>query len=272
MTVYSNNLDHLDPQTRLLVRVINFGGYFIKTENDFNFKTAPDPIIFVFNHNNFMETLLVGSYILAQRQGKKLAFISDWMFGRLPLISWLLRRVDPIYTYRKKARFSSLNKHRQAADGQAVAQACLERLKNGQSLGIFPEGARNPDPYRLKRGRKGVGEIALRSGTPVLPVGIDFSERIRRGRIPRFSPVILRFGVPLSFPLESQAYRSVSRDARLSPRERQRLQAFLSARVTHGIMLELARLSGKAYPFAPPGIPPLAQSYLAKTTGKGANL
>jgi 1-acyl-sn-glycerol-3-phosphate acyltransferase len=194
------------------------------------------------------------------------------MFGRLPIFRWLLKRVDPIYTYRKKARFPSLNKHRQAADGQAVCRACLERLQDGQSLGIFPEGARNSNPYGLLRGRKGVGEIALRSGAPVLPVGIDFPDRLRRGCIPRLSPVILRFGEPLRFPEEGEAYNTISRDARLSPRERQRLQVNLSARVTHGIMLELARLSGKAYPFAPPGVSPLAPSYFAKTTGKGACL
>lgn len=268
----ATSLEHLDHQTRLLVRVITFGGYFLRTENDISLKTAPDPAIFVFNHNNYWETLLLGSYFLAHRPGKRLAFISDWIFGRLLIFRWLLKRVDPIYTYRKKARFPSLNKHRQAADGQAVCRACLERLQDGQSLGIFPEGARNPSPYRLLRGRKGVGEIALRSGAPVLPVGIDFPGRLRRGRIPRFSFIILRFGAPLSFPLESQAYRTISRDARLSPRERQGLQVNLSARVTHSIMVELARLSGKAYPFAPPGISPLAQSYLAKTTGKGACL
>jgi hypothetical protein len=88
-----------------------------------------------------------------------------------------------------------------------VCQACLERLQNGQSLGIFPEGTRNHDPHRLKRGRRGVGEIALRSGVPVLPAGLDFTRRSRNGRIPWFSPVILRFGAPLTFPEEAQAFR-----------------------------------------------------------------
>ncbi len=194
------------------------------------------------------------------------------MFGRLPLFAWLLKRVDPIYTYRKNARFAVLNKHQQKADGQAVCRACLERLQNGQSLAIFPEGTRNHDPYRLKRGRKGVGEIALRSGVPVLPVGIDFPHRIRNGRIPWFSPVILRFGSPLTFPDEAAAYRTVSRELRFSPLERQKLQVLLCANVTHRLMLELARLSGKEYPFAPPQSSSLEHSYLEKTTEKGAFL
>jgi 1-acyl-sn-glycerol-3-phosphate acyltransferase len=270
MTLFTNSLGHLDVQTRLLVRTINFSFRLMKTENDHIFKTIPDPVIFAFNHNNYWETLLVGSYFLTHRTGKKLAFITDWMFGRLPLFAWLLKRIDPIYTYRKNARYAFLSRHRQKADGQEVCRACLERLHNGQSLGIFPEGARNHDPHCLKRGRKGLGEIALRSGAPVLPVGIDFPRRLRSGVIPRFSPVMLRFGAPLTFPDLGEAFRTISREARVTPRERQRLQVVLSAQATHRVMVELARLSGKAYPFASPRIPPMAQSYLEKTTGKGA--
>jgi len=266
----TNSLGHLDLQTRLLVRIIAFGGRLITTENDASFKATPEPVIFAFNHNNYWETLQLGAYLLTHRQEKKVAFISDWMFGRLPLFRWLIKRIDPIYTYRKKARFAGLNIHRQKADGEAVCQACLERLGNGQSLGIFPEGSRNHDPHRLKRGRRGVGEIALRSGVPVLPAGLDFPHRSRNGRIPWFSAVILRFGAPLTFPAEAQAYRRVGREPRLSPLERQKVQVALSARVTHRIMLELARLSGKEYPFAAPGISPLARSYLQKTLEMGA--
>jgi 1-acyl-sn-glycerol-3-phosphate acyltransferase len=268
MSAFKKMLGHLDPQTRLLVRAVSFGGRFIRAENENSFHIARDPTIFVFNHNNYWETLLIGSYFLANRKGKKLACISDWMFGHLPLFAWLLKRIDPVYTYRKTARFAFLHKHRQKVDGEAVCQACLERLQNGQSLGIFPEGTRNHDPFRLQRGRKGVGEIAIRSAAPVLPVGIDFPQRSRKGRTPWFSPIILRFGTPFRFPEEGEVYRSITRDARLSPRERQRLQVFLSAQVTHRIMLELARLSGKTYPFAPPKSFSLAQSYRQNNTGK----
>ena len=191
------------------------------------------------------------------------------MFGRIPPFTWLLKRIDPIYTYRKNARFAVLNKHQQKADGQAVCQACLERLQAGQSVGIFPEGTRNKDPYQLKRGRKGVGEISLRSEMPVLPAGLDFPQRVRKGRIPSISPIILRFGSPLTFPDECAAFKAVTRDTRFSPLERRKLQVFLSGRVTHRIMLELARLSGKEYPFAAPHNSSLAQSLFEKIPGKG---
>lgn len=268
-----DKLTHLDPQTRLLVRsILGFFGCFLKVDNEAVLRTTPDPVIFVFNHNNYWETLVVSSYLLSQRTGKKLAFLSDWMFGRLPVFSWFLKRIDPIYTYRKNARFAFLNKCQQKADGQAVCQACLERLRNRQSLGIFPEGTRNKNPHQLKRGRKGVGEIALRSGVPVLPVGIASSQRPDHYHLPFFNPLILKFGSPLTFLEECTAYQAVTREAPLSPLERKKLQLLLSAGVTHTIMLALARLSGKEYPFSPPQSSSLAQQYFGNTLREGESL
>ncbi len=264
---------HIDFQTRLLVKsIIITYGRFIRVENGDGLITEPDPLIFVFNHNNYWETVVVGAYLMHRRPGKKMAFICDWMFGQIPLVRWFFKRIDPIYTYSKKARFASLNQQKHPADGEAVCRACLARLQNRQSLGIFPEGARNPDPDNLRRGRKGVGEIVLRSGAPVLPVGLDFPRRRQNGRIPLFSPMILRFGRPLTFTGEGAAHLAIVREPRLSPLERRKLHVLLSAGVTHAIMLELARLSGKDYPFPPPTFSPQAQSYFENFIRRGALL
>lgn len=270
---FSGTLTHLDPQTRLLVRSILFlFGPILKVENDDLLVSLPDPVIFVFNHNNYWETLPLVAYLYHRRQGKKIAFIVDWMFGRIPLSSWFVKRVDAIYTYRKKARFAVLDRYQEKADGEAVCRACLDRLQNRQSLGIFPEGTRNRNPHQLRRGRKGVGEIVLRSGAPVLPLGIDVPHRSRNGRIPGFSPITLRFGQPLTFPEDCFAYQAVTQENHLTPPERTRLQLLLSAKVTHSIMQELARVSGKEYPFSPPQIPLQAQQYFANTGREGVSL
>ena len=273
MAAITASLTHLDPQSRLLVgSILLFFGRFLKVENDFSVINTPDPVIFIFNHNNYWENLLVVSYLLARRPGKKLAFLTDWMFGRLPLIRWFINRTDPIYTYTKNARFAFLNRYQQKADGESVCQACLAKLHNRQSLGLFPEGTRNHHPYRLRRGRRGVGEIVLRSQAPVLPAGIDFPRRKKNARIPNVSPIILKFGQPRTFPELSAAYQAVTQDDRLTTRERQRLHLFLSATVTHSLMLELARLCGKEYHFPPPPLPSQVQRYLENFSEKGALL
>jgi hypothetical protein len=99
-----------------------------------------------------------------------------------------------------------------------------------------------------------VGEIALRSQTPVLPVGIDFPGRQQQGKIPRFGKIIFRFGEPLHFSQEIAAWHEANQDKKLGPQWRNKILVNLCSRVTHQIMAELAKLSGKHYPFRQPQV------------------
>jgi 1-acyl-sn-glycerol-3-phosphate acyltransferase len=87
-------------------------------------------------------------------------------------------------------------------DRQALRTA-LELLAQGQVVTIFPEGTRSPDGT-LQKPELGVALIALRSGAPVVPVGISGSDRLlpRGSPIPRFAHVTVRIGKPLYFPQE----------------------------------------------------------------------
>ena len=46
----------------------------------------------------------------------------------------------------------------------------LDRLESGQAVAMFPEGTRNREGMR--RALPGIAQIALKSGAPILPVGI----------------------------------------------------------------------------------------------------
>jgi 1-acyl-sn-glycerol-3-phosphate acyltransferase len=90
-------------------------------------------------------------------------------------------------------------------DGPRAAQDTLEAalalLRAGNLFGIYPEGTRSPDG-RLYRGRPGVGWLALKSGLPVIPVGILGTRRVLPpGQVvPRPGRIELRIGAPLEFP------------------------------------------------------------------------
>lgn len=223
----------------------------ITVENQANLQLAPEPLIFAFNHNNFFEALLVPIYLIYCRKGRKINFVVDWMFGRIPVLGWILKQIDPIYVYGKKSTIPWLN-HLRNQPAPSVEKQCLQHLANDSSIGIFPEGTRNPNPNSLLKGRKGIGHIAVESRAPVLPIGIDFPLRQIRGKIPKLGPIILRIGEPLYFQTEIEAYQRAISNPNLASGECRKLTRAITSLVTHKVMVELAKLSGKKYPFPPP--------------------
>ncbi len=73
-------------------------------------------------------------------------------------------------------------------------------LRRGDLFGIYPEGTRSPDG-RLHRGRVGVSRLTLRTGAPVIPVGLVGTDVIQPvgQRVPGLGRVTVRFGAPLDF-------------------------------------------------------------------------
>ena len=67
----------------------------------------------------------------------------------------------------------------------------LKILKEGQILMIFPEGTRN-GMEKNGRAQNGAAFMALRTGVPVIPVGIQ-------GEMKPFHKVTLHYGKPLDF-------------------------------------------------------------------------
>jgi glycerol-3-phosphate dehydrogenase (NAD(P)+) len=78
----------------------------------------------------------------------------------------------------------------------ATARAILER---GDCVVVFPEGTRVREGS-LRDPRRGIGRLALETGTPVAPVALIGTEQVRRGWRIRPRKVRLRVGAPLRFP------------------------------------------------------------------------
>jgi len=82
----------------------------------------------------------------------------------------------------------------------AVIDIGVDVLADGRALGIFPEGTRSPDG-RLHKFRTGVARLALRSGAPVVPVGLVGTREVQPPDSRRWhrAPVEVHFGEPLEF-------------------------------------------------------------------------
>jgi 1-acyl-sn-glycerol-3-phosphate acyltransferase len=64
--------------------------------------------------------------------------------------------------------------------GGATVEAVTRQVEAGRTVAIFPEGALSPLAGGFHRPHSGVGRVALRTGAPVIPVGIGLQrDRIR---------------------------------------------------------------------------------------------
>jgi 1-acyl-sn-glycerol-3-phosphate acyltransferase len=88
-------------------------------------------------------------------------------------------------------------------------EAGVELLAQGKALGIYPEGTRSPDG-RLHKFRTGVARLALRTGAPVIPVGLIGTDKvlIEGDRHWYRSPVEVHYGPALDFSGRAEDERS----------------------------------------------------------------
>ena len=89
---------------------------------------------------------------------------------------------------------------RTGGDAAERALATAQRLlENGELFGIYPEGTRSRDG-RLYRGKTGPARLALRTGAPIIPIGIRGARDVMPpdAKFPRLRmPVTITFGRPI---------------------------------------------------------------------------
>jgi 1-acyl-sn-glycerol-3-phosphate acyltransferase len=177
------------------------------------------PVIVASNHLSFADSLVIP--IVAPRKVVFLAkadyFTGTGIKGALSRAWFEGIGMIPVDRDDTKAAIASLD-------------TALAVLGRGEAFGIYPEGTRSRDG-RLYRGRTGVGHLALTSGAPVVPVGLEGTQHLQPvgSRVPRLARVTVRFGEPLHF---AGRYDGV-------PLGRARRE------VTDEVMSAIARLSGQ---------------------------
>ena len=106
-------------------------------------------------------------------------------------------------------------------------------LTDGELFGIYPEGTRARDGF-LHKGHTGAARLSLRTGAPIIPVGILGTRAVQPpdAKAPKpFRPVEVRFGGPMFPP----ATRSATN-------QRLRLR-----HMTDELMFEIKNLTGQDY-------------------------
>lgn len=131
---------------------------------------AQGPVILACNHQAYSDTVFLPGQV---RRTVHFLGKSDIFAGTSPLnkvIASAMRglHIIPVDRTGGSAASSSI-------------EAGLAVLREGEVLGIFPEGTRSPDG-RLYRGKTGVARFALTTGAPIVPVAMNGAFEAQAGR------------------------------------------------------------------------------------------
>jgi 1-acyl-sn-glycerol-3-phosphate acyltransferase len=139
------------------------------------------------NHLSFLDSLFLALVVR-----RRVTFLAKSEYFTTPGVRGLLKRA--FFTASGQVSIDR-NNERRAAEGMRRA---IDLLRQGELLGIYPEGTRSPDG-RLYRGKTGVARVALGAPAPVLPVAMTGTFQIlpANRRVPRLGRVEIRIGPPV---------------------------------------------------------------------------
>ncbi|MGI6097403.1 MAG: lysophospholipid acyltransferase family protein [Dethiobacteria bacterium] len=139
---------------------------------------AKGPLIVCSNHFSWLDPPLVACTI----DDRQLFFMAKAELFKIFILSFIIRKLGAFPV------------KRDTADRRAIKHA-FKLLEEGKSLGLFPEGTRSKTG-ETQTPFNGVAFLAIKSGAPVLPVGIKGPYKFRK-------PVEVNIGEPLRFTEEN---------------------------------------------------------------------
>ena len=154
----------IDSSITPLIATLTFGGRIfgramsrITVEGAIDEIPREGPVIIAADHASNFDAVVLGSWLIP-KIGRRFQWLGKKELFAWPVVGWIASHggVHPV--------------DRGSADVEAFRLA-RRILDEGHALFVFPEGTRSHDGA-LGRGRDGVAVLALRSGAPIVPIGI----------------------------------------------------------------------------------------------------
>ncbi|OIQ60702.1 1-acyl-sn-glycerol-3-phosphate acyltransferase [Moorella thermoacetica] len=143
---------------------------------------AGGPVVIVANHISYLDPVVVGVAF-----PRMVRFMAKEELFHIPLFKYIIRGLQAFPV-------------RRGESDRAALKTALQILRQGQVLGIFPEGTRSPDG-RLLPFQAGAAVLALKTGATLLPVAIKDTNRVFRG-----GHIRITFGRPLKITTSGRNY------------------------------------------------------------------
>ena len=148
-------------------------------------------VIIAVNHHNWVDPLLVTFFwpadldlmYIGPRDANANTAWKKWLYDRYPGVI--------------------LTEQRQGWPGRDAYNSVLNGLNGGKSLTIFPEGDAFPVEGEVQPFANGVIHFALKSGTPIIPVGLCGTAELYYKK-----SLLMRIGAPLFVPQATHVSKS----------------------------------------------------------------
>ncbi|CAN5257351.1 lysophospholipid acyltransferase family protein [soil metagenome] len=132
--------------------IITIPGVFVKVNREISIEELPVPCVYVANHSSYLDIVI--SYIVVP---KYMIYLGKMEIEKAPLFRIFFRDMN-IYVDRK-SRSGSYKAFEEAG----------KRLKNGESVFIFPEGGIE-SKGQLKPFKNGAFRLAIENQVPIVPI------------------------------------------------------------------------------------------------------
>lgn len=151
-------------------------------------RVPDEPVLFIGNHRSFFDILLTYS-----RCKRLTGYVAKKEMEKIPLLSTWMKFVYCLFLDRDNPK-----------EALKTILEGIDRLKNGISVCIFPEGTRNKgEELTILPFKKGALKMAERTGCAIVPISMNNTAAIWENHFPKIKKahVILEYGQPI-YPAE----------------------------------------------------------------------
>ncbi|MGI6070202.1 MAG: lysophospholipid acyltransferase family protein [Blautia sp.] len=154
-------------------------------------ENVPDntPVLYVGNHRSYFDILL--TYVRCPR---RTGYVAKKEMLRYPLLRDWMKNLHCLFLDRDNIK-----------EGMKTILTAIDKMKNGISICIFPEGTRNENASELEMlpFHDGSLKIATKSGCPIQPIAMTGTAQIFEAHFPKIKPahVVIEYGAPI-YPKE----------------------------------------------------------------------
>lgn len=140
-------------------------------------------VLYVGNHRSFYDIIL--TYV---RVPRPTGYIAKKEMLRYPLLLHWMKNLHCLFLDRQNVK-----------EGMKTILEGIDKLKNGISMCIFPEGTRNKTADTFLPFHEGSFKLAEKSGAPIIPMTIVNSAAVFEDHLPKVkkATVIIEYGAPI---------------------------------------------------------------------------